>query len=114
MIPALFFVDFNPSLNRLVYLPNLFNILYLGVGASALCFVIWNLALKVLGVVKTTVYIYMVPVITIASSAVILHERITWIALLGTALTLMGLFLSENKVNIKLGKSQKTEMDGIL
>jgi hypothetical protein len=34
--------------------------LYLGLGASALCFVTWNFAVKELGAVKTSVYIYMV------------------------------------------------------
>lgn len=40
----------------------------------ALCFVTWNCAVKALGAVRTSVYIYMVPVITVAASAVILHE----------------------------------------
>lgn len=35
------------------------DILYLGLGASALCFVTWNFAVKELGAVKTSVYIYM-------------------------------------------------------
>ena len=39
-----------------------------GVGASALCFVTWNLAVKILGAVKTSAYIYLVPVITVAAS----------------------------------------------
>ena len=52
----------------------LLNILYLGLGASALCFVTWNLAVKTLGAVKTSVYIYMVPIITVVTSALILNE----------------------------------------
>ncbi len=100
MLPALFIFDFNPDFTRFVYLPNLLNIIYLSFGASALCFVTWNLAVKILGVVKTSVYIYMVPVITVVTSALILKEKITWIALLGTTLTLVGLFISESKINI--------------
>ena len=52
----------------------LLNILYLGLGASALCFVTWNLAVKVLGAVKTSVCIYMVPVITVVTSVLVLKE----------------------------------------
>ena len=59
------------------------DILYLGLGASALCFVIWNFAVKELGAVKTSV--------------LILHEKLTLLAGIGTVLTLIGLFLSEYK-----------------
>ena len=76
----------------------IFNLLFLGLGASALCFVTWNTAVKHLGSVKTSVYIYMVPVITAVTSALILHETITATAVCGIVLTLAGLFLSEKRV----------------
>ena len=74
----------------------LLNIIYLGVGASALCFVTWNVAVKILGAVKTSIYIYMVPVITIVTSVLFLQEPVTWLSVVGTALAVLGLFLSEN------------------
>lgn len=95
MIPALFFFDFRLGLSRFSNMIYLFNIFYLGLGASALCFVTWNFAVKKLGAVKTSVYIYMVPVITVVTSVLILHERLTALAGIGTVLTLAGLFLSE-------------------
>lgn len=95
MIPALFFFDMNTELERFKDLTALFNILYLGLGASALCFVTWNLAVKVLGAVKTSVYIYMVPVITVVTSVLVLKEPVTWVSAAGTVLTVTGLFLSE-------------------
>lgn len=104
MIPALFLFDFNWELTRLVKPENLFNIIYLGLGASALCFVTWNFAVKVLGAVKTSVYIYMVPVITVVTSVIILHEKITVMAGVGTVLTLAGLFLSESKLLTRKGE----------
>jgi len=76
---------------------NLLNILFLGVGASALCFVTWNSAIKILGAIKTSVYIYMVPVITVITSVLVLNERITGFAVTGIILTLVGLFISESK-----------------
>ena len=97
MIPALFFFDFQPDLTRFANPTCLLNILYLGLGASALCFVTWNFAVKQLGAVKTSVYIYMVPVITVLTSVLILHERLTAFTLIGTILTLLGLILSEYK-----------------
>lgn len=71
------------------------NLIYLGLGASALCFVTWNYAVKTLGAVKTSIYIYMVPVITIVTSVLILKETITWKAVVGTLLILAGLLFSE-------------------
>ncbi len=98
MIPALFLFDFKPGLSRFSDPVYVFNIIYLGLGASALCFVTWNYAVKVLGAVKTSVYIYVVPVITVVVSTLILHEEITVFTVIGTVLTLAGLFLSESKM----------------
>ena len=95
MIPALFLFDFEMGLERFADMTHLLNILYLGLGASALCFVTWNLAVKALGAVKTSVYIYMVPVITVATSVLILKEPVTWVSVMGTLLAVAGLFLSE-------------------
>ncbi len=97
MIPTLFLADFSLSLERFTNASNLLNILYLGLGASALCFVTWNWCVGILGAVKTSAYIYLVPVITIVSSFLFLHEDITGVALIGAFLTLTGLFLSERK-----------------
>ena len=49
------------------------------------------------GAVKTSVYIYMAPVITVITSVLILHEKLTLLAGIGTVFTLIGLFLSEYK-----------------
>lgn len=96
MIPALFFLDFEIGLERFADITHLLNILYLGLGASALCFVTWNLAVKVLGAVKTSIYIYMVPVITVVTSVLVLKEPVTWGSAVGTVLAVAGLFLSEH------------------
>ena len=107
MLPALFFFDFHIGIDRFKEPLLLFNILFLGFGASAVCFVTWNLSLKLLGVLKTSVYIYAVPVITVAFSAFILKEKITSIAMVGTFLSLAGLFISENRINIKKGEKNE-------
>lgn len=101
MIPALFFFDFQLDVSRFANMTYLFNILYLGLGASALCFVTWNFAVKELGAVKTSVYIYMVPVITVITSVLILQEQLTVLAGIGTVLTLVGLCLSEHRTERK-------------
>lgn len=106
MIPMLFIMDFKFNFEYFLNKINLFNILFLGLGASALCFVTWNFSVKILGAVKTSVYIYMVPVITVAASILILHENITLISVIGTVLILFGLFISESKINIKIRRDK--------
>ena len=101
MIPTLFFFEFNHDLARMTNIKYLFNLIFLGLGASALCFVTWNYAVKLLGAVKTSVYIYMVPVITIVASAIVLREQITLAMGVGTALALVGLILSQPKITLK-------------
>lgn len=95
MIPTLFFMDFSTDLKRFANPVNLGNLIFLGLGASALCFVTWNYAVKILGAIRTSVYIYIVPVITVVTSMIVLKEKITLIAAIGTLLTLCGLVLSE-------------------
>lgn len=97
MFPVFVISGFKPNLNQMMQPIYLFNILFLGLGASALCFVTWNWAVKILGAVKTSAYIYAVPVITVATSVIVLHERITGIAVFGIMLTLAGLFVSQSK-----------------
>lgn len=97
MLPMLPFLGFQPDLSRFAGITALFNLLYLGLGASALCFVTWNFAVAKLGAVKTSVYIYMVPVITVVTSVLILRERLSLLAGVGIVLILAGLFLSERK-----------------
>lgn len=110
MIPTLFLFPFELRLERFTNHVNLFNILFLGLGASALCFVTWNYAVKILGAVKTSIYIYLVPVITVITSVIVLHEKITLVSVAGIALTLVGLFLSSAKSSAK-GKI-KNSADG--
>ena len=83
---------------------HLANLLFLGLIASATCFVTWNRAVFLLGPVRTSVYIYASPVITIIASALVLHETMTPVMWLGTALALGGLMLSEKKPK----KAEKT------
>lgn len=97
MIPTLFFMDFHLGLERFGNPVYLFNIIFLGLGASALCFVTWNYAVKVLGAVRTSVYIYMVPVITVVTSAIVLHEPIDPLTVLSTCIILAGLIISQRK-----------------
>lgn len=95
MIPALFMMDFGFDPALLIQPRHLINLLFLGLGASALCFVTWNYAVKAIGAVSTSVYIYLEPVITIVSSVFVLKEQLSPTAMAGAGLALTGLILSE-------------------
>lgn len=97
MVPFVFLTGFHPSVSKIWKPVNLFNLVFLGLGASAFCFAAWNYAIERLGALKSSVYIYLVPVITLVAAYVILGERITLLGAAGTALTLLGLALSEFK-----------------
>lgn len=101
MLPVLALGGFRLGPERFVPGPPLYCLLFLGFGASALCFVTWNYAVKVLGPVKTSAYIYLVPVITVTTSVAVLQEKINGLAACGIALTLAGLILSESKIKIE-------------
>lgn len=95
MVPAAMLMDFNFDLELILTPAYLWKLLYLGIGASALCFVSWGIAVDRLGPVKTSVYLYLSPVITLACSVAILKERLTAMSLVGAILTLSGLVISQ-------------------
>lgn len=92
-----FFLGFRWQPERFTHPVYLLNLLFLGLGASAACFASWNFAVGILGAVKTSAYIYGAPVITVAASALILHEPVTPAIAAGTMLTLAGLVLSQRR-----------------
>ena len=71
------------------------NLLFLGIVASMLCYVLWNAAMHRLGAVRTTNYIYFNPLVTIITAAACIGERITPAALAGAALILYGMWRAE-------------------
>ncbi len=75
------------------------NILFLGLVASLVCFAVWNRVIKEIGIVASSGYIYLNPVFTMAAAALVLGERITWVALCGLVLIATGLWLAgRNKI----------------
>lgn len=72
------------------------NLLFLGLVASMLCYLLWNAAMHRLGAVRTTNYIYLNPLVTILTAALCIDERITPVALAGAALILFGMWRAES------------------
>ena len=95
MALALPFFGFSPNWPALT-LPEVWgNLAFLGLGASALCFVTWNLAVRRLDPVTASLYIYLVPALTVLASCAVLGEALTPSVVVGVLLTVGGLALSE-------------------
>ncbi|MDR1740106.1 MAG: DMT family transporter [Bacteroidales bacterium] len=77
------------------------NLIFLGLIASLLCYFLWNLTVSKLGAVSTANYLYIGPVITLITSAIILDEKITWVAIVGIVLILIGVYLAAKKMQYK-------------
>lgn len=74
--------------------PIVWNLVFLSLGASFLCYLMWNVAVKYLGPEITTNYIYLTPIVTILTSTIVLDEPFTVILALGTIMTIAGVFIS--------------------
>lgn len=68
-------------------------ILFSGVMATALCNLLWNRAIATIGVARTAVFLYWVPVFGVLFAAVLLGERLTAWHLAGFAAVMAGTFL---------------------
>ncbi|MDR1413310.1 MAG: EamA family transporter [Actinomycetes bacterium] len=71
------------------------NLLFLACIATALGYVAWNYAINQLGELRSSAYLYGIPVVTLLGSVVVLHEPFTWPAAVGIILITIGLILSE-------------------
>ena len=99
MIPTVFIFDVDVKhLALLADTEMLFNLLYLGLCASGICFLTWSRATNTLGPVKATTYIYGTPLVTIIFSYFFLKSQTLTVQLfIGAALIIAGLVISIEK-----------------
>ncbi len=69
------------------------NLVFLGLIAALICFVLWNIVIRELGALTSANYIYLSPVSTMIASAIFLQEPVTWVSVMGSFLILLGLFI---------------------
>lgn len=106
-----FAINLDPAVNRARFgnFWNLFNLVFLGVFASALAFSAWNLASKRLGMVKANVGLYLMPVVGVVAAALFLGERITLPVILGGLLILAGVAVASVNPMRKVGFQKAKE-----
>lgn len=95
ILPSLFFLDFSLNIESFSSLSVCLNLIFLSIFASGACFVMFNKATNLIGVIKTNIYVYLTPIITIFTSMIVLNESLTMMAIVGVCLTLLGVIISE-------------------
>ena len=71
-------------------------ILYSGLVAIFLCFVLWYQSVKKVGSAKTGVYSNLTPILSIFFASLVLGERLTTLQALGAGITLAGVYLTRS------------------
>ena len=97
MIPYYMMVPEWPPLDVLLRPQVVMHLLFLGVVASCVCFLVWTWVMDKLGAMIATNYVYVNPVSTIVVASVVLGEQMTPFLLLGTLLILTGMYLADKK-----------------
>ena len=97
IIPYYIFVPGFPTLTTLLRPEVLWNLLFLSVVASLLCYLAWTWVISRLGAVVATNWVYFNPITTILFARWLLNEQITVWFLLGSILILLGMFMADRK-----------------
>ena len=71
--------------------------LFLGILGNAVCFAIWNIAFRQLGVVVTNNYLYASPFVTMVVGWLLLDEKISLMGVIGAVLITAGVFLAQRE-----------------
>lgn len=96
-VPFLFFERDTVNPLEVMNQPEIYgNLLFLGVGASTIAYVLWALTVKNLGALGANNYMYCQPIITLVVSAIVLGEKVTLTGYIGIALILGGLWIGDN------------------
>lgn len=98
VLTALPFMAFEPAMSSPLVLLNLEvlpHLLFLGIFASMVAYIVWAQAVKRLGAVKASNYLYFTPIVTLVASVFLLKENITIVGYIGCALILGGVWLGD-------------------
>lgn len=97
-VPLMLITDGMPSLTPLFTQPSiLLSWLFLGVFGNAVCFALWNIAFKNLGVVITNNYLYATPFVTVVVGWLLLGEKISLMSILGAVLITLGVIFANKQ-----------------
>lgn len=73
------------------------SVLYLGLGASVICYLIWNAAIQKLGAGRTALFGNLIPIFSSLEAVLFLHEGFNNIHILSMALVFTGIIIANFK-----------------
>lgn len=77
-----------------ISIPNLGAILYLGLGTSVICFLLWNISIANLGAGRASLFGNLIPVFSSIEAVLLLHEKVSWIHYSSFLLVFAGLLIA--------------------
>ena len=80
--------SFKPSL------ANVSILLYLGIGASVVCFLLWNIAIAKLGSGRAALFGNLIPIFSSIEAVLILGEKVSWIQVTSFVIVIIGLVIA--------------------
>jgi drug/metabolite transporter (DMT)-like permease len=72
----------------------IFSIIYLGIGASVICFLIWNIAISRLGAGRTALFGNLIPIFSSLEATFLLQERFTTAHLISMLIVFSGIIIA--------------------
>ena len=77
------------------------NLLFLGLVASLVCFVVWNRVMARLGNITSVNYVYLNPIFTLITAMIFLGERMTPAAAIGSILIMVGVIIAGRRSSFR-------------
>ena len=71
------------------------NLLFLAVGATALSFMLWHKAVRVLGTQGASPWLYASPLVTVTVGLAFFNESMSFVGLMGAAMILCGVYIAQ-------------------
>jgi len=97
LLAPIYFLELKTHGGIAVNISNLGSILYLGLGASVICFLIWNKTISILGTGRTALFGNLIPVFSSIEAVILLNEKITTVHLISFILVVTGLVIANLK-----------------
>jgi drug/metabolite transporter (DMT)-like permease len=97
MLLPVYLAELNAKGEIAFNLANTGVILYLGLGASVICFLIWNKAIAALGAGRTALFGNLIPVFSSLEAVFLLNEKISTIHIISFILVVSGLVIANLK-----------------
>ena len=101
MTPIMLLTDGVPNVSAVVAGAGIWGFLYLGLICSAACYVLWNIAMRELGIMTLNIYLYSMPIFTLIAGTAFLHEKITPVGITGMVLVCAGMILGNRQEETK-------------